>query len=139
MLTSLFMNATIADAAEPSSGVDPVQSCDAPAVPSNLRSSGFRHDRGTLIASSGGISGDDFGTDFSDAESDAAVQLFGCDCPACIRSLRQLHAQSLSQRVLKNGSQGHCLANLQRRTSPEQVKDVLKTLDAGKSSKVEAL
>jgi hypothetical protein len=27
---------------------------------------------------------------FNDEESDAAVALFGCDCPACIRSLRQL-------------------------------------------------
>jgi hypothetical protein len=27
---------------------------------------------------------------FSDEESDGAVAVFGCDCPACIRSLRQL-------------------------------------------------
>jgi hypothetical protein len=27
---------------------------------------------------------------FSDEESDAAAALFGCDCPACLRSLRQL-------------------------------------------------
>jgi hypothetical protein len=27
---------------------------------------------------------------FSDKESDDAIALFGCDCPACIRSLRQL-------------------------------------------------
>jgi hypothetical protein len=27
---------------------------------------------------------------FSVAESDAAVALFGCDCPACMNSLRQL-------------------------------------------------
>ncbi len=27
---------------------------------------------------------------FSEEESDGAVALFGCDCPACIRSLRQL-------------------------------------------------
>jgi len=27
---------------------------------------------------------------FSEAESDAAVALFGCDCPACMNSLRQL-------------------------------------------------
>jgi hypothetical protein len=27
---------------------------------------------------------------FSNAESDAAVALFGCDCPACMNSLRQL-------------------------------------------------
>ncbi|MBW4634942.1 MAG: hypothetical protein KME30_24465 [Iphinoe sp. HA4291-MV1] len=27
---------------------------------------------------------------FTEEESDAAIQLFGCDCPACINSLRQL-------------------------------------------------
>ncbi|MEH2444917.1 MAG: hypothetical protein V7K18_03760 [Nostoc sp.] len=27
---------------------------------------------------------------FTDAESDRAIQLFGCDCPLCINSLRQL-------------------------------------------------
>jgi hypothetical protein len=89
MLTSLFV-AAIADAAESSSGAASAQSCDAP-LSSNLRSFGVRVNHGTLIASSVGITGDDFATDFSEAESDAAVQLFGCDCPACIRSLRQLH------------------------------------------------
>jgi hypothetical protein len=28
--------------------------------------------------------------DFSEEESDAAAALFGCDCQACINSLRQL-------------------------------------------------
>lgn len=28
--------------------------------------------------------------EFNDAESDAAIQLFGCDCPACINSLRAM-------------------------------------------------
>ncbi len=27
---------------------------------------------------------------FNDEESDAAAAMFGCDCPACIRSIRQL-------------------------------------------------
>jgi hypothetical protein len=27
---------------------------------------------------------------FTNEESDGAIALFGCDCPACIRSLRQL-------------------------------------------------
>jgi hypothetical protein len=27
---------------------------------------------------------------FTDEESDGAIAVFGCDCPACIRSLRQL-------------------------------------------------
>ncbi|GBE90463.1 hypothetical protein [Nostoc cycadae] len=28
--------------------------------------------------------------EFSDQESDMAINLFGCDCPACINSLRQM-------------------------------------------------
>ncbi|MGA9378925.1 MAG: hypothetical protein WBV73_09165 [Phormidium sp.] len=31
--------------------------------------------------------------DFTDEESDSAIALFGCDCPACVRSLRQLRGQ----------------------------------------------
>jgi hypothetical protein len=31
---------------------------------------------------------------FNEEESDAAVAVFGCDCPACIRSLRQLRIMS---------------------------------------------
>ncbi|PZV18459.1 MAG: hypothetical protein DCF22_01690 [Leptolyngbya sp.] len=30
--------------------------------------------------------------DLTDEESDAAIALFGCDCPACTRSLRQLRS-----------------------------------------------
>lgn len=133
MLASLCV-AAIANAAELSSGATSTQSCDAP-FPSNLRTSGLNASHGTLIASSDGIAGNDLATDFSEAESDAAVQLFGCDCPACIRSLRQLHNQSLSQQVLGNGSQGHCLAYLQKRVSPQVVKDVLRTLDVENASK----
>jgi hypothetical protein len=32
--------------------------------------------------------------DFSEEESDGAVAIFGCDCPACIRSLRQLRVMA---------------------------------------------
>ncbi|OKH38791.1 hypothetical protein NIES2119_09390 [[Phormidium ambiguum] IAM M-71] len=32
--------------------------------------------------------------DFTEEESESAVALFGCDCPACIRSLRQLRGQT---------------------------------------------
>lgn len=28
--------------------------------------------------------------DFTDAESDTCIKLFGCDCPRCINALRQL-------------------------------------------------
>jgi hypothetical protein len=31
---------------------------------------------------------------FSDEESDGAIAIFGCDCPACIRSLRHLRAMA---------------------------------------------
>jgi hypothetical protein len=133
MLTSLFV-AALANAAETSNGAATTQSCDAP-LPAHLQTSGPSVSRGTLIASSDGITGNDLATDFSEAESDAAVQLFGCDCPACIRSLRQLQNQSLSQQVLGNGSQGHCLAYLQKRVSPQAVKDVLRTLDTENASK----
>jgi hypothetical protein len=105
-------------------------SCDMP-TPSNRQSSGFSH-RGILIASSAGVADNDSGTDFSEAESDAAVTLFGCDCPACIRSLKQLQRQSLTQKVLGSGSQGHCWTSLQRRVSPQVIKEVLKTLESKK-------
>jgi hypothetical protein len=107
-------------------------SCDA-TTPSNLQSSGFSHrDRSILIASSGGVPGDDFDPNFSEAESDAAVTLFGCDCPACIRSLKQLQRQSLTQQVSGSSGQGHCWTALQRRVSPQDVKEVLKTLESKK-------
>ncbi len=32
--------------------------------------------------------------DFSEKESNDAIAVFGCDCPACIRSLRQLRAMA---------------------------------------------
>lgn len=28
---------------------------------------------------------------FTDADSDEAIRLFGCDCPRCMNSVRQLH------------------------------------------------
>jgi hypothetical protein len=31
---------------------------------------------------------------FTDEESDTAIQLFGCDCPACLNSLRQLRSMT---------------------------------------------
>jgi hypothetical protein len=103
-------------------------SCDAP-TPSNRQSSGFSH-RGILIASSSIQAGDDFDAGFSEAESDAAVALFGCDCPACLRSLKQLQRQSLTSKVSGSGSQGHCWTALQKRTSPQVIKEVLKTLES---------
>lgn len=66
--------------------------------------------------------------DFTAAESDAAVALFGCDCPPCIRSLRQLQSQTFSQ-VLLSSNQGHCWNALQRRVSPQEAQDVLQRLE----------
>ena len=137
MLMPCLIAATAAQATESSkAGIQNITaqaSCDAPPS-SNPHTSALTQRGSILVASAGKISGDDFATDFSEAESDAAVQLFGCDCPACIRSLRQLQQnQSLSQKVLGGGStQGHCLAYLQKKVSPQAVKDVLKTLEGEK-------
>jgi hypothetical protein len=78
-----------------------------------------------LVASSRNVAPDEFTADFSEAESDAAVTLFGCDCPACMNVFRQLRRQSLTPK-----GEGHCIKNLARRSSSEKVKEVLKTLDA---------
>lgn len=65
------------------------------------------------------------GMDFSAAESDAAVELFGCDCPSCIGALRQLRSQTLL-----SGSEGHCWSTLQNRASQQEVQQVLQALEA---------
>ncbi|EKQ68557.1 hypothetical protein OsccyDRAFT_3095 [Leptolyngbyaceae cyanobacterium JSC-12] len=36
--------------------------------------------------------------ELTDEESDASVALFGCDCPACVRSLRKLRSLTSSAR-----------------------------------------
>lgn len=131
MLTTL-LSATMVNASE---SINPVAqaSCDSP-TPSNLRSWGPAQNRRTvLIASSAGIPGDDSVLEFSEAESDAAVKLFGCDCPACLRSLKQLQSQSLTQRV-GGSAQGHCWSSLQKRNSPQVVQQVLKNLGPLKKS-----
>jgi hypothetical protein len=73
--------------------------------------------------------------DFSAAESDAAVALFGCDCLPCINALRQLRNQSFAQMVIQSGTlqasnQGHCWSSLQQRRSSQEVEDVLQQLEA---------
>lgn len=78
--------------------------------------------------------------DFSATESDAAVALFGCDCPPCINALRQLRGQLSSQVLLSSSqglssnSQGHCWTKLQQRTTPEEVQEVLQGLEAEANS-----
>ncbi len=72
--------------------------------------------------------------DFSAAESDAAVALFGCDCPPCMNALRQVRSQLSSQvllsssQILASNSQGHCWTALQQHTSPQEVQDILQKL-----------
>lgn len=63
--------------------------------------------------------------DFTAAESDAAVALFGCDCPSCISALRQLQQQPMVVAT----AEGHCFNALERRGTTDDVKDVLRTLD----------
>ncbi|HEY9664660.1 MAG TPA: hypothetical protein V6C65_39970, partial [Allocoleopsis sp.] len=87
--------------------------CDLPSD-RELELSTVRHRKGITIASAGLASGETAILDFSEAESDAAAVLFGCDCPACINALRQLRNQSL----FPNGN-GHCWTSLQRRVSPQ--------------------
>jgi hypothetical protein len=78
-----------------------------------------------LVASNSTVVPDEFSMDFSEAESDAAVALFGCDCPACMNVFKQIRRQSLTPK-----GEGHCMTNLARRSSPEKIKAVLKNLDA---------
>jgi hypothetical protein len=68
---------------------------------------------------------DEFSVDFSEAESDAAVALFGCDCPACMNVLNQIRRQARNPK-----GEGHCMTNLARRVSPEKAQEILKTLEA---------
>lgn len=98
--------------------------CDSP-FGRELELSTVRHrTQGIAIASAGLASGETAILDFSEAESDAAAVLFGCDCPACINALRQLRNQPL----LNNGN-GHCWTSLQRRVSPQRMQEVLQNLD----------
>lgn len=60
---------------------------------------------------------------FTAAESDAAVLLFGCDCPPCLNALAQLRNPSLTAAV-----QGHCWNNLSQKQYEQQ--DIDQILDA---------
>ena len=51
--------------------------------------------KSTLIAKAQAEAKDpDAFVNLNDEESDGAIALFGCDCPACIRSLRQLRTMA---------------------------------------------
>jgi hypothetical protein len=97
----------------------PSTSCDL--TPTNLQSS-LNHlsAQGILVASAL----DSPLLDFSEAESDAAVTLFSCDCLSCISALRQLRRQPLVTR-----GQGHCWSNLRKQVSSQQIKETLQSLE----------
>ena len=131
MLTIVLM-AGVASAAEALTKLSttiaptPVQaSCDLPTKSSSQSSVMQQIGGRVLVASSSEIPGEYPVSDFSEAESDAAVNLFGCDCSACINALRQLRSQS----SLYN-TQGHCWSSLQQRVSQQEIQKVLQTLEA---------
>ncbi len=104
-----------------------VASCSVP-VPdsptSSPKSSLHSRSLATLIASAVDIPM----MDFTAAESDAAATLFGCDCPACISSLRSL--QKSWRQASAMGGEGHCWKNLERRViSPEKITEVMQSLE----------
>lgn len=114
-----------------------VQTRDSASAPSScsvpgfqLKSSRMDLHKGNvkLMASSSGIPIDVPQADFTAAESDAAVTLFGCDCSSCLGTLRQLRSQPLL-----NSVEGHCWTALQQRVSPEELNTVLQTLEAEES------
>lgn len=43
-----------------------------------------------VVASNQGITGESAKLEFTEEESNAAITLFGCDCPACVSALRNL-------------------------------------------------
>jgi hypothetical protein len=110
----------LASRASAATSVAPPQvACDLPST-----SSSHQLNQGTLIASAVQMSGDTE-LDFTAAESDAAVTLFGCDCLSCINALRQLRSQpSLSN------AKGHCWSSLQQPGSSQKIQEVLRNLDA---------
>jgi hypothetical protein len=136
MLTMSLMTglASASESVRAKSSTSAPASCDIP-VDSQLKSSRMNLHKGNvkLMASSTGIpidvpQAEVPQADFTAAESDAAVTLFGCDCPSCLGALRQLRSQSLV-----SSSQGHCWTALQQRVSPEELQNVLQTLEAEES------
>jgi hypothetical protein len=126
ILGSLAEQAVAINASQAKALTSSQAACDlAPEREFNLSVS--RHyKQGVTVASARPLPAETAMLDFSEAESDAAAVLFGCDCPACINALRTLR----SQLVFKNSnSQGHCLASLQRRVSPQRMQEVLRNLE----------
>ena len=117
--------AFVAEAKDATAPISSQASCDV-SPNSKLKSSAINHrNKGIKIASAAGTLSENPMLDFSAAESDAAVTLFGCDCAACINALRQLRNQSLS-----NSINGHCWTYMQETVSPQRVQEVLRKLQA---------
>jgi hypothetical protein len=121
--SSILAIILLANRASANAPVTPL-ACDLPPTPSLDSAALSPRSQGILIASSA-TSGNDALADFSAAESDAAVSLFGCDCLACINTLRQLRTQPLLQ-----GGEGHCWSLLKQRVSPQKRQTILQTLEA---------
>lgn len=66
--------------------------------------------------------------DFSAAESDASVILFGCDCLSCINAFRQLRNQSLLA-----AAEGHCWTTLANGNSQQMIDQVLEAVEAAEA------
>lgn len=92
--------------------------CSAPTA-SNAASSNAN----STSANDAGSDGNNELMSFTVAESDAAVLLFGCDCPPCLSALAQLRNPSLVAAV-----QGHCWNNLSDQQYEQQEIDQI--LDA---------
>jgi hypothetical protein len=105
-----------------SCSVSPASGLESPNIQSLLHRKSL-----LLVASAAGsnVVQDEFSVDFSEAESDAAVALFGCDCPACMNVLNQIRRQARNPK-----GEGHCMTNLARRVTPEKAQEILKTLEA---------
>jgi hypothetical protein len=119
LASSILTMILMVNSASASEVILPSTSCGL--TPTNLQSS-LNHPsaQGILVVSAL----DSPFLDFSEAESDAAVTLFGCDCPSCINALRQLRRQPLATR-----GQGHCWSNLQKQVSSQQIKETLQSLE----------
>ncbi len=72
--------------------------------------------------------GDVMTLDFSAAASDAAVLLFGCDCPSCINALEQLRRPSLLA-----AAEGHCWQSMTETQDVGQVNQLLEAVDAAEA------
>jgi hypothetical protein len=96
-MLSMVLTVNPAHAAPLASGADSCQSESASQV---RRLTCARFSQTTQIASTGDLSesltanldsqSDTPMLDFTEEESDAAVQLFGCDCIVCINAIRQM-------------------------------------------------